>query len=124
MWGREDLCGQGFGRQLLEKAETEARQRGAKHVYLNTFSFQAPAFYEKSGYAEFGRWKISRQAIPAISWSKRFRAYQVMPLPGSQSPDPANRLENASVARTTQTRIMMAPTTQFFGFPSGKASSA
>ncbi|HCU57536.1 MAG TPA: hypothetical protein DF984_04810 [Anaerolineaceae bacterium] len=52
---REDLRGQEFGRQLLEKAETEARQRNAKHAYLDTFSFQAPAFYEKSGYAEFSR---------------------------------------------------------------------
>jgi GNAT superfamily N-acetyltransferase len=55
MWVREDLRGRGFGRQLLEKAETEARQRGAKRAYLDTFSFQAPAFYKKLGYEEFGR---------------------------------------------------------------------
>lgn len=55
MWVREDLRWQEFGRQLLEKAETEAKQRGAKHAYLDMFSFHAPAFYEKSGYAEFGR---------------------------------------------------------------------
>ena len=55
MWVREDLRGRGFGRQLLEKAETEARQRGAKRTYLDTFSFQAPAFYKKLGYEEFGR---------------------------------------------------------------------
>ena len=55
MWVREDLRGQGFGRQLLEKAETEAKQRGAKRSYLDTFSFQAPVFYQKFGYEEFGR---------------------------------------------------------------------
>ncbi len=55
MWVREDLRGHGFGRQLLAMAETEARERGAKHAYLDTFSFQAPAFYKKAGYKEFGR---------------------------------------------------------------------
>ena len=55
MWVREDLRGQGFGRQLLKLAEEEARLRGAKNAYLDTFSFQAPAFYKSLGYQEFGR---------------------------------------------------------------------
>lgn len=55
MWIREDLRNQGYGRQLLEKAEAEAVQRGAKRSYLDTFSFQAPDFYLKLGYEEFGQ---------------------------------------------------------------------
>ena len=55
MWVREDLRGKGFGEQLLFAAEEEAKKRGAKHSYLDTFSFQAPGFYKKFGYVEFGR---------------------------------------------------------------------
>ena len=54
MWVREDLRGQGYGHQLLMFAEEAARARGAKHAYLDTFSFQAPGFYKKHGYQVFG----------------------------------------------------------------------
>jgi GNAT superfamily N-acetyltransferase len=54
MWLREDLRRHGYGGRLLELAEKEARQRGAKNAYLDTFSFQAPEFYMKHGYQVFG----------------------------------------------------------------------
>ena len=55
MWIRADLRDRGFGAQLLTMAEDEARKRGATHAYLDTFSFQAPGFYKKQGYREFGK---------------------------------------------------------------------
>ena len=54
MWVKEELRGHGYGRRLLTLAENEARRRGARHVHLDTFSFQAPGFYEKCGYQVFG----------------------------------------------------------------------
>jgi ribosomal protein S18 acetylase RimI-like enzyme len=55
VWIDDKYRGKGFGERLIEAAEKEARKRGAKNVYLDTFSFQAPGFYEKLGYREFGR---------------------------------------------------------------------
>lgn len=54
LWVKEELRGRGYGHRLLTIAEDEARQRGAKHVYLDTFSFQAPDFYKRHGYQVFG----------------------------------------------------------------------
>lgn len=54
IWIKEAFRGLGYGQQLMAAAEEEARQRGAKHAYLDTFSFQAPDFYKKLGYEIFG----------------------------------------------------------------------
>lgn len=54
MWLREEVRGQGYGSRLLALAEEEARKRGAKNAFLDTFSFQAPDFYKKYGYRIFG----------------------------------------------------------------------
>ena len=51
----EALRGLGIGRKILEKAEAEARARGAKYSFVDTFSFQAPGFYKKLGYEEVFR---------------------------------------------------------------------
>jgi GNAT superfamily N-acetyltransferase len=55
IWISDEHRRRGFGKLLVEKAEAEARKRGARNSYLNTFSFQAPGFYKKLGYKEFGR---------------------------------------------------------------------
>ena len=57
MWLPEALRGRGLGHQLLTHIEDEARRRGAKHVHLDTFSFQAPEFYQQHGYRVFGELK-------------------------------------------------------------------
>jgi ribosomal protein S18 acetylase RimI-like enzyme len=44
------MRGQNIGSELLKQAEETAKERGCKYAFLDTFSFQAPAFYEKHGY--------------------------------------------------------------------------
>ncbi len=49
-----DLHRQGLGKELLRRAEDEARACGCVGAHLDTFSFQARGLYEKQGYAAFG----------------------------------------------------------------------
>lgn len=56
-WVRDDARGAGLGAKLLEEFETEARARGCTHVFVTSFTFQAPGFYERHGYREIFRWE-------------------------------------------------------------------
>ena len=49
-----ELRGRGVGSQLMQLAEAEAAARGCHHAWLDTFEFQARAFYERLGYVCFG----------------------------------------------------------------------
>lgn len=44
----------GTGSRLIAEAERIARKRGSLLIHLNTYSFQAPGFYEKQGYRRIG----------------------------------------------------------------------
>ena len=46
--------GKGYGRLLLDKAESEARKLGGYMSHLDTFDWQAKEFYEHLGYDVFG----------------------------------------------------------------------
>jgi len=54
LWLSDRARGRGTGRRLIEEAERRARRRGSLLIHLNTYSFQAPGFYEKLGFKRVG----------------------------------------------------------------------
>jgi len=51
----EDLRGQGWGKMLLNQAQAEALLRNCHHMRLDTYAFQARAFYEAQGFEIYGQ---------------------------------------------------------------------
>ena len=51
----EGRRGSGHGRKLMVQVEAEARTRGCRNLWLDTFAFQARPFYEKLGFRVFGQ---------------------------------------------------------------------
>ena len=55
VWVSEAFRRRGYGTAMLDVAEGEAVKHGCSFAHLDTFSFQAPAFYQRLGYAAFAR---------------------------------------------------------------------
>jgi ribosomal protein S18 acetylase RimI-like enzyme len=51
---RRENRNEGIGKMLIQEAEKEAVKRNCRFVSLDTFSFQAPGFYEKMGFEKIG----------------------------------------------------------------------
>lgn len=51
----EQARGQGLGARLMAMAENLAREKQCVGIWLDTFDFQAPAFYRRLGYSECGQ---------------------------------------------------------------------
>jgi ribosomal protein S18 acetylase RimI-like enzyme len=52
-WVHKELRGQDLGTQLLQAVEREALNHGCQQIVLESFSFQAPGFYQKLGFETF-----------------------------------------------------------------------
>jgi len=61
----------GYGRLLMAEAERRARRRGSRLMHLDTYSFQAPGFYEKLGFRRFGRIRGSPRGASRNYYVKR-----------------------------------------------------
>jgi ribosomal protein S18 acetylase RimI-like enzyme len=59
MWVDEAYRGRGYARELLNAFIAEAVSRGVRRIWVASYDFQAPAMYEKAGFArmaEFEGW--------------------------------------------------------------------
>jgi GNAT superfamily N-acetyltransferase len=54
LWLDESLRGKGYGKELLHNIEETAKEHNCRHIQLDTFSFQAPDFYQACGYKIVG----------------------------------------------------------------------
>jgi GNAT superfamily N-acetyltransferase len=61
-WVRDDHRGTGVGTSAMEAFEREAQERGCTHVFVTSFTFQAPDFYRRLGYEEIFRW----ESVPTV----------------------------------------------------------
>lgn len=50
LWVDAAWRGRGFGLALLDAALAEARARGCRQVFLQSYDFQAPGLYERRGF--------------------------------------------------------------------------
>jgi ribosomal protein S18 acetylase RimI-like enzyme len=54
LWVDEKYRNQGYGRELLMRAEKIAKKKGSISALTNVLSFQSPEFFQKHGYKSFG----------------------------------------------------------------------
>lgn len=68
----EPLRGQDLGARLLHEVEAEAQRRGCRRAVVETSTFQAPGFYIRHGYVEFGCVPFSVPGQARVFLSKDF----------------------------------------------------
>lgn len=82
LWVEPSVRRKGIGTELVHVFEEHARGRGCTCLYLETFSFQAPALYRSIGYQVDYERKGYPQGIVKFHMSKRLHE-QPSAAPGS-----------------------------------------
>jgi GNAT superfamily N-acetyltransferase len=63
----------GIGRELMKRAEALALEQGCDVIYLDSFDYQAPGFYEKLGFKVFGKLEDYPPGHQRLYLEKRIR---------------------------------------------------
>ncbi|MDE5430184.1 GNAT family N-acetyltransferase [Elizabethkingia meningoseptica] len=66
-----DYRHKGIGSKLIAAAEEEAKKRQCGYLSLNTFSYQAPEFYEKMGFKKIGTEKDFPRGFKRYFYQKK-----------------------------------------------------
>ncbi|MFZ3578365.1 GNAT family N-acetyltransferase [Virgibacillus sp. DJP39] len=72
LWVDKRFRGEGYGGMLVDKLEGFAREKAVRLIYLDSFSFQAPEFYQKKGYEVFGKIEDHPKGFDLYFLQKRF----------------------------------------------------
>ena len=73
LWLSERARRSGLGSRLIAEAERRAKKRGSVLLHLNTYSFQAPGFYEKLGFKRLGGMQGSPRGESRHFYAKKLR---------------------------------------------------
>jgi GNAT superfamily N-acetyltransferase len=73
LWVDDAFRGQGYGSELVRRAEAIGQDRGCDLSYLNTMSFQAPAFYKSLGYHQFAELNNTSRGFKRHYFQKRLQ---------------------------------------------------
>jgi len=57
LWLAESLRHEGVGGQLIKRLVQQSKLNKIKQIAVDTYSFQAPRFYENNGFKEIARYK-------------------------------------------------------------------
>lgn len=71
LWVDEAYRNQGFGARVLSALENELKNFGCENCHVDTFDFQAPEFYKKQGYQEFGKLSHNKAGVTEYFLAKQ-----------------------------------------------------
>ncbi|WDY53527.1 GNAT family N-acetyltransferase [Vibrio fluvialis] len=72
LWLSEAIRKQGIGNQLISQLELMCAEKKIGNIMVDTYTYQAPLFYESHGFEEIGRYKdYLVEGVDKIFYQKR-----------------------------------------------------